>query len=176
MGTDFQNHQNFFWRMEGTRFLILFMCGTRIETIPIWNHNRRFCWKSRTDQHRLLVDTIYMGTKIHTRIWAGDTRLPLKLWNLFFFLLKQSAAYSPSKRKKQSTTYKTGAMPCQFPGIDLSTSLLQCAQAKNGTYVSPDQNKQGRGTSFSFQKVKKLTLVFIKLMMVNGMWRMQKIY
>jgi hypothetical protein len=91
--------------MEGTRFLILFMCGTRIETIPIWNRNGRFCRKSRTAQHWLLVDTIYMGIKIHTRIWPGDApvaaSLPLILWNLFIFLLKQSAAYSLSKRKKR---------------------------------------------------------------------------
>jgi hypothetical protein len=53
-----------------------------------------------------------MGIKIHTRIWAVDAPVapsrPLILWNLFIFLLKQSAAYSPSKRKKKSTTYKTG--------------------------------------------------------------------
>jgi len=103
-----------------------------------------------------------MGIKIHTRIWAGEDRvapsLPLILWNLFIFLLKQSAAHSPSKRKKRRAQpiklEKTKAMPCQFTGIDLSMSLLQCAQAKNGTNVSPDQNKQGRGLPSLFKRLK----------------------
>jgi hypothetical protein len=46
-----------------------------------------------------------------------------------------------SFKKKKKKLEKTKAMPCQFPGNDLSKSLWQCAQAKNGTYALPDQNK-----------------------------------
>jgi hypothetical protein len=76
----------------------------------------------------------------------------------FHFSSKTKCGLFSFKKKKRRAQpiklEKTKAMPCQFTGIDLSMSLFQCAQAKNGTYVSPDQNKQGRGLPSPFKRLK----------------------